>query len=707
MRAVLRGRLPVAAVAAVAIVAAVTVAYARRGGAAAADETYLPPANGVFTIAGHGFGHGHGMSQYGARNRALAGQSAPQILAFYYPGTTPFTIPTQQPLRVKLTASDVALTVPASTDLRVTDSVSGMLSGLTLDGQYRITSIGNAGGLILQHSTGGGVWTTVPLNGGAPSTTGTLTFSRLSGEVLHRVHDDGTARDYAGTLSAQPIPGGSAMTVVNTVGMNKYVTGVVPAEVFASWPAAALQSQAVAARTFAAFEQNDAPPSRGWDTCDTAACQVYGGVASYDAAGNRTDLQPASVVSAVAATGGEVLNFNGALAFTQFSASNGGWTGADGVHPYLTAAADPFDLTNNPYANWTATVTAADLAGCFLPAGYTLTALHITARDGHGDWHGRVTDASFDGRNGSATTTVQAIDGGDSLRSCAGLRSTFFTITSTVRLSTEPAGVRDAHGNVDVFAAGPGGDVLHRRYIVNRGWQPWQSLGGSLVGSPGALRLPDGTSRVYIRGTTGGLYEGKLDAAGAFHGWTSARATGLTSRPYPVRLPSGVVQVFYLSGTTLRYSQFTAADAPAGAANLGGTLAAGVAPAAVVTGSGTVIAFGTVASTHAVWTRSLAGGRWGGWTNIGGSTTGDLAAASPAAGVADLYVRGGSAGSLFARRFASGRWGVWTNTGGALSTGVFAAATGATTDVWTIGTNAVTYLRTRTASGLGGWSALP
>ncbi|MDA1476583.1 SpoIID/LytB domain-containing protein [Bacillus changyiensis] len=42
----------------------------------------------AFTIKGKGFGHGIGMSQYGANYRAAAGHSYRSILSFYYPGTT-------------------------------------------------------------------------------------------------------------------------------------------------------------------------------------------------------------------------------------------------------------------------------------------------------------------------------------------------------------------------------------------------------------------------------------------------------------------------------------------------------------------------------------------------------------------------------------------------------------------------------------------
>lgn len=711
MRTVLRGRLPVALLAALAVVVAVLVTQARRGGAAGAEETYPTPASGMFTFAGHGFGHGHGMSQYGAASRARAGQSAATILGFYYPGTTAGTLPVRGDaalIRIRLTLpAGEALTVAGAAKLVVTDETGGSVTDLSDNAavRYQIRVSGTT--VSLWSATGSGPFSQVTLSDGTTTTAGPLVFGGPA--LLHLMHGDGSARDYAGTLSGAPGDSG-ALRTVNEVNLDEYVAGVVPAEVFPSWPAATLQAQAVAARTYAAFERASRPDF-WYHTCDTAACQAYGGRYSYTPDGTKIDLQPASVLSAVSATSGQVRLSAGALAFTQFSASNGGWTVADPARPYLAAAADPYDLTSNPYANWTASVSAATLASCFLPAGSTVDRLVVTSRDGHGDWHGRVTGVRVEGRQGG--NPVSGTGDGDDLRVCAGMKSVYFTVTSTVRLTSEPAGLRNRRtGVIDMFAAGPGGEVLHRRYVPGPGWQPWSSLGGSVAGSPGALLMPDGSTRVWIRGTNNGLYEGKLDAAGAFHGWTSARAGGVTSRPYPVRLPDGSVQVFYLSGSTLRYALFTAADAIRGTFNLGGVLHPGVAPAAAVTGAGAVIVFAAAAPTGGatagtVATRSLAGGRWGAWSLLGGATANDIGAASPAAGVADVYIRGGAAGALYTRRLTGGRGGVWTNTGGAMATGVFAMNNTAVTDIWSVGTNTVAYVRSRSASGLGGWYPIP
>ena len=56
--------------------------------ATAQAREVVPEAAPDTTIMGRGFGHGRGLSQYGAQGAALAGKSARQILDFYYPGTT-------------------------------------------------------------------------------------------------------------------------------------------------------------------------------------------------------------------------------------------------------------------------------------------------------------------------------------------------------------------------------------------------------------------------------------------------------------------------------------------------------------------------------------------------------------------------------------------------------------------------------------------
>src|SRR3954470_7527344 len=74
------------AVAAAALVA--PLALTSTASSAHADQTYYVPISKAWTITGHGFGHGHGLSQYGAQGAAIHGLSYTDIIDFYYPGTT-------------------------------------------------------------------------------------------------------------------------------------------------------------------------------------------------------------------------------------------------------------------------------------------------------------------------------------------------------------------------------------------------------------------------------------------------------------------------------------------------------------------------------------------------------------------------------------------------------------------------------------------
>ena len=69
------------------------------------DPSPAPGLTSPVTFYGRGWGHGVGMSQYGARGRALAGQDAATILAHYYPGTTLATVDAARPVRVLIAAA--------------------------------------------------------------------------------------------------------------------------------------------------------------------------------------------------------------------------------------------------------------------------------------------------------------------------------------------------------------------------------------------------------------------------------------------------------------------------------------------------------------------------------------------------------------------------------------------------------------------------
>ena len=131
---------------------------------------------------------------------------------------------------------------------------------------------------------------------------------------------------YRGSLrSLRPSSGSRSRDTVNVLRLDDYLKGVVPREMPASWSPAAVQAQAIAARTYAAYERAH-PLTDTYQICDTTSCQVYGGYSSEHPDSN----------AAIEATAGKIQTYGGDPAFTQFSSSSGGWTSAGSV-PYLVA----------------------------------------------------------------------------------------------------------------------------------------------------------------------------------------------------------------------------------------------------------------------------------------------------------------------------------------------------------------------------------
>ena len=91
-------------------------------------------------------------------------------------------------------------------------------------------------------------------------------------------------RRYPGTLVLRAAAGDDTrLDVVNHVGLEAYLPGVLERELYASWPAAAFEAQAVAARSYAIWEramQSARDPQRGWDLEGDVASQAYAGTAS-------------------------------------------------------------------------------------------------------------------------------------------------------------------------------------------------------------------------------------------------------------------------------------------------------------------------------------------------------------------------------------------------------------------------------------------
>ncbi|EWT01149.1 hypothetical protein N865_11540 [Intrasporangium oryzae NRRL B-24470] len=296
------------------------------------EETFARPAGTSISFAGHGWGPGVGLSQWGAYGAANKGLTWRQIASFYYPGTT-VSSQGNPALRVRLDYVGTAGTsVPSQTGMYVSDGTTSAY--LTTTYPWRIVPGG--AGLTLQFRTSTGwvssrAWT---------AKTTPLTLSRPSAGSVRVVMPDGTQRAYAGSI--RTVLSGTRTVTVNVTTTEDYVRGVVPLEGPASWPAASLQAQTVAARGLATVSRR-ANSATIADTCDTTACQVYRGLADYTSGGSLTRTWTDSrTTSAASATAGLVLTYGGVPARTSFTSSNGGRTVSGGV-AYLPAKTDPYD----------------------------------------------------------------------------------------------------------------------------------------------------------------------------------------------------------------------------------------------------------------------------------------------------------------------------------------------------------------------------
>lgn len=263
-----------------------------------------------WVVAGHGFGHGVGMSQYGAYGYASHGKDYRFILAHYYSGTAVVDLPGPRIVRVLLdvSAGDVGFSGATSA------------CGVTLDPErsYAAHRISRS----------------VLLRGSAGRTLANCGY-KLRAAGAGRISIDGV--QYRGALEVvQTDSDSGSLNAIDALPVDQYVKGVVPNESPASWPLAALQAQAVAARSYALSTQVD---GNGFDLYDDTRSQVYEGIASEQARANQ----------AVATTRGQVVTYKGKIAQTFFSACSGGHTESvqnvffGAPVPYLIGVPDPYD----------------------------------------------------------------------------------------------------------------------------------------------------------------------------------------------------------------------------------------------------------------------------------------------------------------------------------------------------------------------------
>jgi stage II sporulation protein D len=272
-----------------------------------------------WVVHGRGFGHGVGMSAYGAYGYAEHDKSYQFILGHYYTGTSLGTIEKPRVVRVLLDIS------PG--DVEFSGATSACGAQLDPGRSYEAHRVGSS---VKLRSSGG-----KPLaNCGRRL--------RAAGRGKIAIAAQGTFRGALETVPSESDAG--SLNVVNALALEQYVKGVMPNEVPPSWPTEELKAQAVAVRSIALTGDVG---GNGFDLYSDTRSQVYEGLESEYASTNE----------AVAATRGQVVMYGGDVAQTLYSACSGGHTeSAVNVFgspvPYLVGVPDPYDYYC-PLHKWT------------------------------------------------------------------------------------------------------------------------------------------------------------------------------------------------------------------------------------------------------------------------------------------------------------------------------------------------------------------
>ena len=448
----------------------------------------------VFT--GHGWGHGVGMSQYGAYGYAQHGWTSQQILAHYYPGTTVGKAPVSR-VRVLLADKVKTLTISSGVPFTVRDGLGKThtlaAGALSLGATLLVTADGQATPQALPPP---------------------LTFRPGAGGPLT------LKLPYRGQIQVDVVDG--KLRAIGIVGLEQYLYGVVPSEMPSTWSAEALKAQAVAARSYAmATRQVGAP----YDVFSDTRSQMYLGLSHEDPATS----------AAVNATKGQVLMYDGKVATTFFSSTSGGqtesaadWTGT--AVPYLVSVADPFD-TISPYHDWGPVPITGKKVVSALKVKGPITDVKTTRNAA--------------GRVATLDLVAQALDvpvAASKLRTALGLRSTWFDvgILSLSPLSPSTPVVYGSTVSLNGFVRGMSGVSFEQKPSAT----PWQTIEPVVPATDGSVRLttkPTITTDYRLATPTAAAGSVRIRVTPLVH-ITSSTGGAVTGDELPV-LPGAPVQV--------------------------------------------------------------------------------------------------------------------------------------------------------------------
>jgi stage II sporulation protein D len=495
-------------------------------------RTTSPASAVTFAISGHGWGHGVGLAQYGAFGYAQHGWTYDTILAHYYPGTKLAAAPVSK-VRVLIGEGASRISVTSAAPFRAQDATGAVK--LFNSGPVAVAVTGKNLVLPVTFSPG-----SASLELGGLPYRGTFTIS-LAGKTLN---------------------------VIETVGIDQYLYGVVTSEMDSDWPLEALKAQAVAARSYALANRHGGD----FDLYADLRSQAYGGV----------DAETSAARAAVDATKRQVLTYAGKVADTFFYASSGGRTAdvtevwSDKPIPYLVSVPDPYD-TLSPYHDWGPVVLTAEQAGKLLG----VAGLQDLTPDATGP-SGRARTVTATGVLGQSS-----IDG-SAFRRGLGLRSTFLTIGELALDKPTAAVVYGTRARVTGHVRGLTGVVLEQRPAGSL-WQSGVAVAPAADGTFAALTAPVQATDYRLRSGTVIGQAVRVIVAASVAAAALADGTGMSGRirPYVAGVPVDVQQAVGSSwSSAIRVSpdsagRFTAA-VPPGRYRVryapGAGLAAGISP---------------------------------------------------------------------------------------------------------------------------------
>jgi len=272
-------------------------------------------------------------------------------------------------------------------------------------------------------------------------------------------------RRYRGMLKMTPAGGGN-IQVVNELGIEEYLYGVVPLEITSSWHEEALKAQAVAARTYTIANLSKWA-KYGFDVSANTGDQLYGG---YDVENLRTN-------KAVDETAGQVILYNGEPITAFYHADSGGRTEAcsdvfSAELPYLQPVEDLI-YANSPHSEWQVILSKKDISDRLSSSGQNIGEIRqisVVERS----QAGRVTKLLLKGSLGEVLLEKSQI------RTVLGLKSNFFDLLGE---------------NNSLSAVVASGENL-KRDMQLEGKSIITANGQALFFSKEAFILADGTSKV-------------------------------------------------------------------------------------------------------------------------------------------------------------------------------------------------------------------